>query len=273
MNNYEKIRIAIIDDTKESIDDLVESLGFIGGIEICGTATRYKQAIDLIIREKPDLIFLDIVMPGKDGFELLSDLREKRCELSVIFYTAYDKYVIHALREQALDYILKPIDQNQLKDAIDRYRSLRKTQPVICPLLTTPNLNTNFQKIALPTFLGLQFLEKNGIVLFSLNNGGGSKSLIKLPDSSGSKSPFWEVMLTDSTRLKLTNSITAEKILKCLPKEGFFQINQSCIINLTYLNGLVYKTRECLLMPPYDIEKLTVSRIQFALLKDIYDVF
>lgn len=261
MSNPEKIRIAIVDDHKEWIDSLIENLSVYSEAEVCGTATNYKQAIDLLQNEKPDLVFLDVEMPGKSGFELLDEVRELGIAFSVIFYTAYDKYMIKALREQALDYILKPIDPAELKIAIDRYNVLRETEMALSQLPVSPNSNGNSEKIALPTYLGLQFIEKNRIVLFQCIRGGVFEK------------PSWEALLIDSTQLKLSKNITSEKIHKALPKECYFQINQSCIINIAFLSGLIYKTHECLLIPPFDKMKLSVSKSQINKMKEIFDVF
>jgi len=261
MSNLEKIRIAIVDDNKECINELTESLLFIADVEICGTATKYKQALDLLLKEKPELVFLDVEMPCKNGFELLKEVREKGAAFSVIFYTAYDKYMIKALREQALDYILKPVDPEEIKNAIDRFRVIRNTQIKVIPTDALPNLKGNSEKIALPTYLGLQFLEKTRIVLFRCVN---EEILAK---------PYWETLLIDSTTIRLSNHITAEKIMNSLPETCFFLIKQSCIINIAFLNGIVYKTRECHLMPPFDQLKLTASRTQFLKMKEIFDIF
>lgn len=258
MNNLEKIRIAIVDDNKECIDSLIENLSFYHELEVCCIATRYKQALDLLLKEGPDLVFLDIEMPVKNGFELLNEAREKGATFSVIFYTAYDKYTTQALREQALDYILKPIDPEELKNAIDRFKALTKTQIPANPSISS--LDGSADKIALPTYLGLQFVEKNHILLFRSVSG-------RLMGK-----PCWEALLTNSTEIKLNNHITAEKITQFLPAAGFFQINQSCIINLTFLSGIIYKTRDCHLIPPYDKIKLSVSRPQLSKLKENFDV-
>lgn len=261
MSNLEKIRIAIVDDNKECINELVENLLFIADLEVCGTSTKYKQAIDLLLKEKPDLVFLDVEMPCKNGFELLKEAREKGLTFNVIFYTAYDKYMIRALREQALDFILKPIDPEELKNALDRFKTLKKSQITAIQSDIVPNLKGNAEKIALPTYLGLQFSEKNRILLFRCVNG----NLLE--------KPFWEALMTDYSTIRLSNHMTAEKIMNPLPKECFFPINQSCIINLTFLSKIVFKTRDCLLMPPFDNIKLTASRSQFLKMKEIFDVF
>jgi len=166
MSCEEKIQVAIVDDNKAYLESLVEHLSFFPEVEICGSATQYKQARELLISEKPDLVFLDIEMPCKNGFELLNEVRKKGSTFSVIFYTAYDKYMIQALRESAFDYILKPVDLQELKNAITRFKTQRATQ---VPMTLSPlyqGMSGSPEIIALPTNLGLRFIDKNWILLF-----------------------------------------------------------------------------------------------------------
>jgi len=261
MNNYTKIRAAIVDDNKEFLESLVDHLYVFPDIEICGSATRYKQARDLLLDEKPDLVFLDVEMPCKNGFELLNEVRAKGATFSVIFYTAYDKYMIQALRESAFDYILKPVDEAELKIAIDRFISQRASGLATTDAPQLQGTNGIIEIIALPTHLGLRFVDKNRILLFR-----------SIKDNLLAKSA-WEALLTDSTVIKLGANTTAERIQQLLSKERFLQINQSCIINMSFMNTIEFKNRACLLIPPFDKLSLYVSRAQLARLKEIYEVF
>jgi two-component system, LytTR family, response regulator len=209
------------------------------------------------LNEELDLAFLDVEMPCKNGFELLNEVRKKGSTFSVIFYTAYDKYMIQALRESAFDYILKPVKEDELKQAIERYKEQRASQanstdsPLFLGSAGLPEI------IALPTSLGLRFIDKNRILLFR----------------SISETSSWEALLTDLKTVKLGTNTKAEKIMQLLTKERFVQISQSCIINLMYLNLVEFKTRDCLLVPPFDNMRLTVSRNHLSRLKEMYEVF
>ena len=120
---------------------------------------------------------------------------------------------------------------------------------VIIDLNRTPDL------ITLHTCLGIRFYEKNRILLFRTTSN---------PLSKGS---CWEALFTDSTTKKLTNRVTAEKLISHLPHNSFIKINQSCILNRAFLLGISYKTRDCELFPPYDKIILTTSRVQFMRIK------
>lgn len=111
------IRALIIDDESLAIAELEILLKTFPSIEIVGTSEKASEAIQLTNALKPDLIFLDINMPGMNGFELLTNLDEVP---EVIFVTAYDEYAIKAFEVNALDYLLKPVNPDRLSDAIKR---------------------------------------------------------------------------------------------------------------------------------------------------------
>jgi two-component system, LytTR family, response regulator len=112
------MRTLIVDDERLARNELKRLLEPYHKIEIVGEASNAEEALTLIDDLQPELLFLDIQMPGKNGFELLSSIEGKSPE--VIFTTAYDEYAIKAFEFNALDYLLKPIDSERLKDAINR---------------------------------------------------------------------------------------------------------------------------------------------------------
>lgn len=113
------IRSVIIDDERLARKELRSSLEAHKEIEVLDEAANAEEAIAKIEEHKPDLIFLDIQMPGKDGFELLSELESVP---QVVFVTAYDEYAIKAFEVNALDYIMKPIEEERLAEAINKVR-------------------------------------------------------------------------------------------------------------------------------------------------------
>ena len=114
-----KIKCIIVDDepkSRNNLRDLVQE--YCGQIEISGEAASATEALKLIKQQAPDLIFLDIEMPGGSGFDLLKSLNNQYFE--VIFVTAFDKYGIQAVKFCAIDYILKPIDIFELSKAVEK---------------------------------------------------------------------------------------------------------------------------------------------------------
>jgi two-component system LytT family response regulator len=112
------MRTLIVDDERLARNELKRLLEPYTKIEIVGEAANAEEALKLIEEQQPELLFLDIQMPGKNGFELLSSIEGKTPE--VIFTTAYDEYAIKAFEFNALDYLLKPIDTERLKETIHR---------------------------------------------------------------------------------------------------------------------------------------------------------
>lgn len=113
------LRTIIVDDERPARERLKRLLSDIAHIELIGEADSGVQAIDLIEKRNPDLVLLDIQMPGLDGFEVIDALEEPPL---IIFVTAYDEYAIRAFEVHALDYLLKPFSQERLADALHRAR-------------------------------------------------------------------------------------------------------------------------------------------------------
>lgn len=114
------IRALIIDDERLARQEIRNQLQNIPDLEVVGESGVVDEALDLIERENPDLLFLDIQMPGKTGFELLEELEGSAPE--VIFVTAYDAYALKAFEVNALDYLMKPVEEERLREAIERIR-------------------------------------------------------------------------------------------------------------------------------------------------------
>jgi two-component system, LytTR family, response regulator len=115
------IRTIVVDDEKLARDRLAGFLAALDGVELVGQAQNGVEALALIEGERPDLVFLDVRMPGMDGFEVLRALR--RPAPHVVFATAYDDYAIRAFEVQAIDYLLKPFARARVAEAVDRVRT------------------------------------------------------------------------------------------------------------------------------------------------------
>ncbi len=262
MEPSEKIRTAIVDDNKEFILQLKEQLSFFPEIVLLGEAFNYEKARRLLIMEKPDLVFLDIEMPRKNGFELLRDLRALgEANFNVIFCTAYDKYILEALHESALDYILKPLVHDDLREAIRRYKNNRQRVKISeMPVHQFQRLPGLPEMAAVPTGTGIRFIDKNCIIVFQCKR------------ESGKKKPSWSGILNDFSEFKLRTGITAREICEIMNPGRFILINQSAIVNLSYLAAIEFKSRDCILIPPYDELKFTVSRSQLIELREKFDL-
>lgn len=121
-----QIKTVIVDDEPLARKGLAIRLAEFAEIEVIGQCQNGAQAIDTITSMQPDLVFLDIQMPEMNGFEVLAQLQSSLTEAqmpTVVFATAYDQYALKAFEVHALDYLLKPVDDERLKECIDKIRA------------------------------------------------------------------------------------------------------------------------------------------------------
>jgi two-component system LytT family response regulator len=166
------IRAIIIDDEAHCIDTLSmllkEYCPEVQLIERCRSAQKGLEAIEKI---KPDLVFLDIEMPAVNGFEMLEQFSE--IPFAVVFTTSYDQYAIKAIRFSALDYLLKPIDPNELVSAVKKVqeqRHLPMAEQFQMLLKQVNGKHSGFNKIAVPTSEGFELIPSDQLVYCEAND-------------------------------------------------------------------------------------------------------
>ncbi len=115
------IRVLVADDQPMARERLVSLLAAEPDVEVAGVAASGQEAVDQIRQSSPDLVFLDLQMPGMDGFKVIEAIGVDRMPLTV-FVTAYDEYAVRAFDVQALDYLLKPFGRHRFQSALDRAR-------------------------------------------------------------------------------------------------------------------------------------------------------
>jgi DNA-binding NarL/FixJ family response regulator len=131
-----KIKCFLLDDQINSIERLKSLLYQTNQVEVIGELCDPEKAIDLILQQKPELVFIDVEMPRMSGFDVVRDIRKNLFFPKFIFVTAFDQYAIKAIRAGAFDYILKPIDVDDLRDALSRFQGAKKKYhiPNVCCL-------------------------------------------------------------------------------------------------------------------------------------------
>ena len=158
------MRALIIEDEEKSrlaLQNMIER--FYSDVEIVGTANSVAKGIEKIRELEPDLVFLDIEFPGENGFTVFDFFPNP--SFDVIFTTAYDGYALKALKMSAIDYLLKPIDLEDLEKAIAKAfekKNMEASQNRLAIL--KGNLNNKFQKLALPINEGYSFVEVDDII-------------------------------------------------------------------------------------------------------------
>ena len=166
------IRAIIIDDELHCLDtlklSLTESCPDVQVLDQCRSAQKGLEAIE---KHKPDLVFLDIEMPGMNGFEMLEQVGE--ISFAIIFTTSYDQYAIKAIRFSALDYLLKPIDPAELVLAVKKVQEQRHfpmAEQFQMLLKQIHGKNNGFNKIAMPTAEGFELLPADQVVYCEAND-------------------------------------------------------------------------------------------------------
>ncbi len=218
----------IVDDEAKGRLALREKLSaYCPGVEIMAEAADGKDALVKIAQLSPNLIFLDIEMPRMNGFEMLNQLQEKN--FYIIFTTAYDQYAIRAIKYAAFDYLLKPIDIEELKTAISNVeeaclRAGGDGKAVTMEQVNLLNHNLqhpvkNLQKLAIPTLEGLMFYD--------------IADIIHLEASSN------YTVLHMNHNMKVTASRTLKEFEELLPEEYFFRTHHSHLINLNYIKRYI----------------------------------
>lgn len=208
----------IVDDEKGCRDSLADLLKDHPQIAIVDTVNSIAKAQESIELFQPQLVFLDIEMPGGTGFELLEKI--PTLNFDVIFTTAYDQYAIKAIKYSALDYLLKPIDPKELSEAIHRFTSKKNNQELMNnkfkTLLHNINGETTHQKIAIPDGEGLNFVKINDIIRFQ---------------SDGSYTYMYTTQTTKPTLI----SKPIGDYQEILANEAFVRIHRSHLINLQHV--------------------------------------
>lgn len=216
------IKAVIIEDEEKGRELLFNLLtDYCPNVKVLEMADSVKTGLVAIKKQKPDLIFLDIIMPDESGFELLEHIKDM--EVEVIFTTAYDQYAIKAIRFSALDYLLKPIDvaelQNALKKVEEKLSSKMNQEAFNESLkifLENANTHPHKMKLGLPTQSGIKFVTIDTILFCRAE---GNYSLIYFKDNKEQ-----EIV----TR-------TLKELEELLTEFNFCRLHRSYLINLNHI--------------------------------------
>jgi two-component system, LytTR family, response regulator len=209
MNSAPTITALIIDDEPQARLLLREMLKMV--LAECGDLPHGVKAIH---KHKPMLVFLDIEMPGHSGLELLDFFDEDQVDFSIIFVTAYHAYAIQAFKLNAVDYLLKPLDVDDLESAVARY--VKRQGQSNLPQVRQMAQHGQQRKIAVPSGTTLRFLEPEQIVCLKADN------------------TYTEIVLVDGSRLVVSRTLkNFEEALGDDP--NFFRCHKSYIVNMVHV--------------------------------------
>lgn len=244
MTDSNMIRAVIVDDEEASVDNLSFELRRHKEVTLVGIARKGMSGIRLIERERPDLVFLDVELPDMLGMDVTSHLRESMdWKMQVVFYTAYNKYLIDALRNNAFDFLLKPVSSDELDIVMRRVKHNLESD------VTSPHA-------ALPAFSPAR-ADKSFMVMTPV----GDLRVLRVSEIGYfrhlSSRKLWEAVLSDGMVIPLRRNTSAENLCEYDP--SFVQVHQSFIINLNYL--VMVQGARCVMYPPFDgVEEIQVSK-------------
>ena len=239
----EKVKTIIVDDerlARKELNSMLENCSF---LDIVAEAKNAEEAKSLIEEEQPDLIFLDIQMPGKNGFEMLEELDRVP---HVIFITAYDEYAIKAFEVNAFDYLLKPVQPERLKQTLDKFYSEFKE--------IKQQEEQKKEKLGLTDKIFL----KDGEKCWFVELGD-----VRLFESEGN---YVRVYFNDFKPLILRSLNALEERLD---EKNFFRANRKHIINLRWVDKIENWFNGGLLVILKDEQRIEVSRRQASRFKDM----
>lgn len=234
------MKAIIIDDEPQNAASLKKDIDVhCPQVQIIAVCHSAKEGIMQIKKEKPDLVFLDIEMPWMNGFEMLEVIGD--INFNIIFTTAHDQFAARAFRISAVDYLLKPIDATDLKDAVNKVGEkirLQQGQANIENLLQNIKQPSSRQCIALPYKDGYEFIEVNQITFCQAEGA------------------YTKVFLTNKKFILVSRSLG--DIDELLPHSLFQRIHHSTVVNVNYVTHFVRADGGYLKM--INGEELTVSK-------------
>ena len=240
------ISALIVDDEQLASDELAYLLKDFPDVEVIATARNGLQAVRLIEDLEPDVVFLDVQMPGMDGLGVIRALKEKDAPLPYfVLATAYDQYAVEAFRLEALDYLLKPVDKERLTQSVERARRFvqerTKSQP---PEAAAPRNLPQRTKLMVRAANRNFIVDANEVIYATINDG---LITIVAPGLEGQ-----------------SNYRTIEELQSNLDPDVFWRVHRSFLININRIKEVIpwFKSSYMLRMDDKKQTEIPVSRVQ-----------
>ncbi|MBI1788649.1 MAG: response regulator transcription factor [Acidobacteria bacterium] len=241
----------LVDDEDLARDELAYLLKDFPDIEIAGAAGNGLEAVDLIQQLEPDLVFLDVQMPGLDGLGVVRRLREKGVDPPhFIFATAFDQYAVEAFRLEAMDYLLKPIERDRLAETLERARRalLERIKPV--PPQPARALSPRSKLLVRKDSRNV-IVDAQELIYATIDNG--------------------QITLVTAQVEGISNYKTLEDLQADLDRDLFWRVHRSYLVNINRIREVVpwFKSSFQLRMDDKKGAEIPVSRVQTKRLREL----
>jgi DNA-binding LytR/AlgR family response regulator len=251
----------IVDDEQLARDELAYLLKNIGDVEVVAQGKNGVEAVNLIREHNPDLLFLDVQMPGLDGFGVIKKLLDKKVHLpKIVFATAFDQYAVKAFEVNAVDYLLKPFDRQRVAQAVQKARAKLETAGASSDRIETlmrmlESQKPQASKILLKTAGRLFLVNQKDICFASIEDG-----LITVVTGgvSGMEGQ--------------SNCRTLEELMDSLEPALFWRTHRSYLVNINRIKEVVpwFKSSYQLRMDDKKQTEIPVSRAQTKRLRELF---
>ena len=250
----------IVDDEQLARDELAYLLKNIGDVEVVAQGKNGLEAVTLIREHNPDLVFLDVQMPGLDGFGVIKKLLDKKITLpKIVFSTAFDQYAVRAFEVNAVDYLLKPFDRKRVAQSVERARSIAGANgpadklDALVRMLESQKPQTS--KILLKAAGRLFLVNQKDICFASIEDGIISVVTSGVNGMEGQ-----------------SNCRTLEELLDSLDPDLFWRAHRSYLVNINRIKEVVpwFKSSYQLRMDDKKQTEIPVSRAQTKRLRELF---
>ena len=259
------INTIIVDDEKPAREELAFLLKLFPEIHVIGLGKNGVEAVALIKEHSPDLVFLDVHMPGLDGFGVLKKLVERKMKVPhVVFATAYDHHAVQAFEVNAVDYVLKPFDKGRIAKAVQRARKLMEAEIPAAERLeqlvgqlaavNQPTDAVQRHKILVKAQQRLLLVDQDDLIYASINDGMIS---VVTRDVEGT-----------------SNCSTLEELVATVDADSFWKPHRSYLVNIRHIKEVVpwFKNTFMLKMNDKKHSEIPVSRVQTKRLKELFKI-
>lgn len=252
MNREKGFTAFIVDDEPAACELLSADLLQHAEFAEVYTFSNYAEATLPLLEKQPDVLFLDVEVPGKSGVEFLDSIRSRvNFTFKVVFYSAFSNYMLDAIRRAAFDFLLKPYKPEELDNVVKRLvEQTAADGNIVRPI----SMELMPRKMAVQTLNELLLLMPEQILMFTYSSERRS----------------WQMMLTDRTVYTLRKTTSAETLTALTPV--LVRVSNTIIINLSYLAAVENATQRCRLCPPYSDIDIVASRRYFSKLKERFEM-